>query len=81
MGIAGNDFWQNQDRPSIAAKARGTVDRRVLQNVRRRLNRLLTNLVPAHCVPAIFACHKNAASDVSGRDVHALRPRFIDGRC
>jgi hypothetical protein len=44
VGIAGNDFWQNQDRPSIAAKARGTVDRRVLQNVRRRLNRFSQTL-------------------------------------
>jgi hypothetical protein len=49
------------------------VNGHVLQNVSRRLKRLLTNLVYAHCVAAIFTCHKRPACHVSGRCVHALK--------
>ena len=49
----------------------------VLQNVCRRLQRLLAHLVHADRVPAIFTSHKSAARNVSGRGVHTLRLRYI----
>ena len=53
----------------------------VLQNVCRRLKRLLAHLVHADRVPAVFTRHKSAARNVSDRGVHALSLRFIGGRC
>jgi len=53
----------------------------VLQHFCRRLNGLLANLVYADRVPAILACDKSATRNVSGRGVHSLRLRFIDGPC
>ena len=50
----------------------------VLQNVGRRLKRLLAHLVHADGVPAVFIRHKSAACNTSGRCVHTLRVRFIN---
>jgi len=61
--------------------AGGVVGSHMFQHVGCRLNWTLTNLVYADRVPAIFACHKRAACDVSSPDVHASSLRSIVGRC
>ena len=58
-------------------RGRSVVDSHVLQDFRGRLNRLVANHVHADSVSAIFARHKGAARNVSGRGVHTLRLRFI----
>jgi hypothetical protein len=56
------------------------VGRHMFQHIRCRLNWLLANLVHADCVPAVLAFRQSDACHVSGRGVHALRLRSIDGR-
>jgi len=53
----------------------------VFQHVRCRLNGLLTNLIHADLVPAVFTCRKGAACNVSRRCVHALSLHSIGGCC
>jgi hypothetical protein len=53
----------------------------MLQHVRCRLNRPLTNLVHTDRMSAIFASHGSAARYASDPDVHASRLRSIGGRC
>ena len=73
-------FEFRSDAPTCDERAGDVMRSYVLQNVRRRLDRLLTNLVHADCVPAVFTRHKSAARNISSRGVHALRLRFIGGR-
>ena len=58
----------------------GVVGSHVLQDFRCRLNRVVANHIHADSMPAIFARHKGAARNVSGRGVHTLRLRFISER-
>ena len=57
------------------AKTQSLVGSHVLQNVRRRLNRVIA--IHACRVLAIFARHRSAACNVSSRGIHTLKLRFI----
>jgi hypothetical protein len=58
---------------------RGVMGSHVLQNVGRRLKRLLAHFVHADRVPAVFTRHKGAACNTSASCVHNSRLRFIHG--
>lgn len=53
----------------------------MFQDVGCRLDGLLTNLVHADCVSAVFTRHKSSARSISSRGVHALSLRSMGDQC